>query len=158
MVRRSIAFLISLLLLGTILVCPTDTFADEPPPVILRTSLEPEPPVTVGQQIQFNVDILVDTWFTQAPQFPEIKVADAVALLPNTASFNFNDRINGKSYSGQRRTYYIFPQQPGRYEIPAITVSVIPAYRDRSSVEPISLSTDVVQFMAQLPPELAAQN
>lgn len=55
----------------------------------------------------------------------------AIALLPNTASFNFNERINGKAYSGQRRTYYIFPQQPGRYEIPAIAVSVVPAHPAR---------------------------
>lgn len=154
---RTLAFLITLLLFITAAAFyPSNALADRVPPVILRTSLEPESPVIVGQQVQFNVDILVDTWFTKAPQIPEIKVADAITLLPNTASFNFNERISGKAYSGQRRTYYIFPQQPGLYEIPPIAISVVPAYPNQPSAV-ISLFTDAMQFMAQLPPELAAQ-
>jgi hypothetical protein len=130
--------------------------ADGPSPVLVRTSLEPENPV-VGQQVEFRVDVFVDTWFRKAPEFPEVQVEDAIALLPPSASINLNQRIDGKSYAGQRRTYFLFPQLPGRYEVPALSIQVVPAQPGSSAPEPITQSTEPIDFMASLPPELAAQ-
>ncbi|MGK7926547.1 MAG: hypothetical protein AB4290_15125, partial [Spirulina sp.] len=125
--------------------------ADELPSVLVQTRLNPSNPV-VGQQVEFYVDIFVSTWFTRAPEVPEIEIDDAIALLPPSASTNLNKRIGTQSYAGQRRTYYLFPQLPGRYEIPSLRVTVAPAL---SPVDRVTLSTEATSFMAQLPPELA---
>jgi hypothetical protein len=131
--------------------------ADEPSSVLVRTNLDPKNPV-VGQQLEYQVDVFVDTWFAKAPAFPEIQVEDAIALLPATASININERINGKPYAGQRRTYFLFPQLPGRYTVPELSIKVSPAQPGSSTPEPITLSTEPIDFMASLPPELAAQS
>jgi len=131
--------------------------ADEPSSVLVRTSLDPENPV-VGQQLEYQVDVFVDTWFAKAPEFPEVQVEDAIALLPATASINLNERIDGKPYAGQRRTYFLFPQLPGRYTLPELAIKVFPARLGSSAPEPITLSTEPIDFLASLPPELAAQS
>jgi len=131
--------------------------ADKPPTVLVRTTLVPKNPV-VGQQIEYRVDVFVDTWFAKAPEFPEIQVEDAIALLPPTASINLNERINGQSYAGQRRTYYLFPQLPGRYNLPELSIKVVPAQPGNFAPEPTTLSTAPTDFMASLPAELAAQS
>jgi hypothetical protein len=136
---------------------PLAALADESPSVLLRTSLNPENPI-VGQQVEFRVDVFVDTWFAKAPQFPEIQIEDAIALLPATASINLNERIDGKFYAGQRRTYFLFPQQPGRYVIPELSPTVVPARPGNSTTETVNLSTPSVDFLARLPPDLRFQS
>jgi hypothetical protein len=142
---------------------PLMAWADEPPPanepspVLVRTSLDPKNPV-VGQQLEYRVDVFVDTWFAKAPEFPEVQVEDAIALLPATASININERIDGKPYAGQRRTYFLFPQLPGRYTVPELAIKVFPAQPGSSTPEPTTLSTEPIDFLASLPPELAAQS
>ncbi|MGV2828011.1 BatD family protein [Myxosarcina sp. GI1(2024)] len=133
------------------------SFTDESPSVLVRTNLKPEHPV-VGQQVEFQVDVFVDTWFAKAPQFPEIQIEDAIALLPPTASINLNERIDGKFYAGQRRTYFLFPQLPGRYVIPELSPTVVPARLGNSTNEPVSLSTPSVDFLARLPPDLTVRS
>ena len=123
--------------------------------VIFRTSLEPEKNLVVGQQMLFHVDLLVDTWFTKAPQVPEIKIPGALVLLPVGTSINFHEQIKGKSYFGQRHTYYIFPQKQGEYKIPSFDVSLIPAQSGKLAAEIVTLSITPQKFLARLPPELA---
>lgn len=142
---------------------PLMAWADEPPPadepssVLVRTSLDPKNPV-VGQQLEYRVDVFVDTWFAKAPEFPEVQVEDAIALLPSTASININERIDGKPYAGQRRTYFLFPQLPGRYTVPELSIKVSPAQPGSRAPKLTTLSTEPIDFLASLPPELAAQS
>ena len=131
------------------------TESEPSPTVILKTSLEPDANLVVGQQVQFHVDLLVDTWFTKASQVPEIKIPGAITLLPVGTSVNFRERIQGKSYSGQRRSYYIFPQKTGEYQIPPLEISLTPAQPGKLSAETITLATPVQKFTTQIPFELA---
>lgn len=107
--------------------------------------------------MEFRVDVFVDTWFAKAPQFPEIQVEDAITLLPSTSSVNTSERIDGKSYAGQQRTYFLFPQLPGRYQIPELSIAISPAQPGNSAPKSVNLFTEPVDFLASLPPELATQ-
>ena len=126
-IKKTISLWVCALVIFTTLFALPATAAtqesENSPQVILRTSLEPEENLVVGQQVLFYVELLVDTWFTQAPQVPEIKIPGAITLLPVGTSVNFSERIQGKSYSGQRRSYYIFPQKRGEYQIPPLEIS-----------------------------------
>ena len=151
--------LISLLWVLTSLFFGSPAWADSPPqaPVpIVRTTVTPNAPITVGQQVQLNVDLLVETWFTKAPQVPKINVKNAIALQPPNSSVNFSERINGKTYSGQRRTYFIFPQRPGRYDLPSLDFTLFPAQPGQPA-EPVMVSSEPLQFRALLPSALAEQ-
>ncbi len=158
-IKKTISIWVCVLLILTMLftlpATAATTESERSPTVILRTSLEPDANLVVGQQVQFHVDLLVDTWFSQAPQVPELKIPGAITLLPVGTSVNFSERIQGKSYSGQRRSYYIFPQKQGEYQIPPLQVSLVPAQPGKLSAEKITLSTPAQKFTTQLPFELA---
>jgi hypothetical protein len=129
-------------------------WAEELPSAFVRTHLQPENPV-VGQQVELQIEVFVDTWFKQAPQFPDLQITDAIALLPTSASVNLNEQLGNRTYAGQRRTYFLFPQLPGRYDIPAVSLQVVPAAPGQSEPPLLTLTTEPLNFMAQLPPELA---
>ena len=158
-IKKTISLWVCALVIFTTLFALPATAAtqesENSPTVILRTSLEPDANLVVGQQVQFHVDLLVDTWFAQAPQVPEIKIPGAITLLPVGSSVNFSERIQGKSYFGQRRNYYIFPQKAGEYEIPSIEVSIFPAQPGKASAETVTLSTPAQKFSTHLPLEVA---
>ena len=158
-IKKTISLWVCALVIFTTLFALPATAAtqesENSPQVILRTSLEPEENLVVGQQVLFYVDLLVDTWFTQAPQVPEIKIPGAITLLPVGTSVNFSERIQGKSYSGQRRSYYIFPQKRGEYQIPPLEISLVPAQLGKLPAETVNLSTSAQKFTTQLPFELA---
>lgn len=134
--------------------CVLPAYAEDMPSTFVRTHLQPEYPV-VGQQVEFQIEVFVDTWFKTAPQFPDIQVEDAITLLPASASVNFHKRFGSHSYTGQRRTYSLFPQLPGRYDLPAVSVQVFPVVFGSAQTTPITLVTEPQTVMVQLPPQLA---
>ncbi len=85
--------------------------------VRVRVSTEPEGRVVIGQQTRLFVDILTDTWFTQAPAYPDVDLDGAIALQPEQLGTNFTERIAGATYAAQRRSYVIFPQRAGPLEL-----------------------------------------
>jgi hypothetical protein len=88
----------------------------------VRVGTEPAGEVVLGQQTRFFVDILTDSWFTQAPRYPELPLEGAIALMPEQLGSNFTERIDGVTFAAQRRSYVIFPQRAGVLEIPALTI------------------------------------
>ena len=131
---------------------------EAPPSAIVRTSLSPDGELIVGQQVRLHVDVLVETWFDRAPRFPDIQVPNAIALRPSGATTNLSERIDGRLYSGIRRSYYIYPQEPGPFTIPTFQVTFTPAPADGSAPESVSLSTEIARFTAVVPPEAKARD
>jgi len=126
---------------------------DEPPPMA-RASLEPETPVTVGEPVRLTVEVLVPTWFTGAPRYPEIDLPDAMVIFEEQSGFNFSERIAGTSFAGQRREYRIFPMRPGRFELTNLAVEVRYAVNARPS--PLTrVSLEPTSFEATVPEEAA---
>ncbi|EAZ92309.1 BatD family protein [Crocosphaera chwakensis] len=149
--KALILLLISFICSG---ILTSNALADDHPDVFLRTSLEPKNPI-VGQQVTVNVDVFVNSWFAKAPQFSDIQIDDTIAFLPPNATLNLTKRIKNQTYAGQRHSYFLFPQLPGRYYLPTISVKIIPG---GGTGEAITLSTQETSFMAQLPSKLASES
>jgi hypothetical protein len=79
--------------------------------------------VTVGQPVTLTVDVYVPSYFTSAPRFPTLEVKDAVVVFDDEGS-NLSQRVGETDYAGQRRSYRIFPQRAGRFEVPGVEVRV----------------------------------
>jgi hypothetical protein len=79
--------------------------------------------VTVGQPVTLDVEVFVPSYFIGAPRFPEIAVKDAVAVFVDEG-VNLTAPAAGQTYVGQRRSYLIYPQQEGSFEVPAFAVEV----------------------------------
>ncbi len=129
--------------------------AQEPsqPKPFARARLEPGTRVTVGQPVTVVVEILVPTWFTGAPRFPELDVADAIAVFEDRGT-NFTERIDNQTWAGQSRQYHIYPQRPGAYVIAAIPIRVRYNAEGIGSRE-ATVSPREVRFEARIPPEAA---
>ncbi len=85
---------------------------------IIRARLEPASGVIVGQPVRLVVEVLVPNYFTGSPDFPNFELENAVVVLPEETPENTNSQIDGVSYAGIRRTYILYPQQPGEFQLP----------------------------------------
>lgn len=125
--------------------------AEPEPRPFARTRLEPGDRVTVGQPVTIVVEVLVPSFFTGAPRFPDLDVDDSIALFEDRGR-NFTERIDAITWAGQGRRYHVYPQRPGEFEIAEIPVTM--RYRSesaRSRTEAI-VSPPPVRFSAVLPP------
>ena len=117
-----------------------------------RVALDPGEVVTVGQPLTLRLEILAPSFFTGAPHFPDVSLPDALVLFVPRGS-NFSERIDGTTWAGQRRSYIVYPQRPGSFEISEIPIQVRysePNTRDRVTG---TASPPPVSFEAVLPPE-----
>lgn len=120
---------------------------------ILRVRVEPRAVVIVGQPLKVTVDILVPTWFTRAPQFPQLEIPGAIAILPEERPVNLIERIRGTSWSGLSRSYLIYPQEAREYILPPAELVVVYATGGGNSSPPIRLPLPPHRFEARIPPE-----
>jgi hypothetical protein len=102
------------------LCCATRALAQGEP--FVRTQLSARS-VTVGQPVTLDVDVFVPSYFIGAPRFPPLAVKDAVAVFVDEG-VSLTAPVAGQTYVGQRRSYRIYPQQEGSYEVPAFAVEV----------------------------------
>ncbi|WP_166366940.1 BatD family protein [Pseudomonas akapageensis] len=124
----------------------------EEPQVLVETSLQPAEGVVVGGTVRLQVDVLVDTWFLQAPQLPILELPGAVVTPPASDSLNLTVTRQGKTFFGLRFSYLIIPQQVQTYSIPALTIAVNPG----QASAPMKVQSTAQAFSARQPSGFAA--
>ena len=131
---------------------PVSGAAPEP---ILRLSVS-DTPVIPGQSVQMRVYLLVPTWMPSAPKFPTFEVPNVMVRLPPRSSRPISEQIEGETWSGTSRTYYLHPMVVGRFLIPSKRINV--TYADPETRRPrrVGLETKAFFIVAEVPPE--AQN
>jgi hypothetical protein len=113
-------------LLAVLLLClPLLGLAAEPE-VRVRTQLLPGDSVMVGGTLSLQVDLLVDTWFSQPPQLPPLKLVGALVSEPASEATHLTEKIDGKTFFGLRFHYQITPQSARRFDIPPLDIQVQP--------------------------------
>ncbi|WP_160154087.1 BatD family protein [Microbulbifer sp. ALW1] len=95
--------------------------AAESPQIDYKLSEEKAVP---GQSISLFVTILVPTWLTQPPDFPEFDQPNLSVTLPGRSSLAVSRVIDGDTWSGVTREYLIVPLAPGTYRLPAGEIKV----------------------------------
>jgi hypothetical protein len=119
---------------------------------LVRARIEGSGDVWVGQAVPLNVEVIVPSWFTGAPRFPELEVPNAVTLNPE-AAVNFVVQSAGKTFSAQGRRYLIFPQIKGKYTVPSAKVEVTYAMPDGKPSAPKYPASPSLIFEARVPAE-----
>lgn len=123
----------------------------EEPQLRVLTHLDPGPAVMVGETLQLQVDVLTNTWFTQAATLPELQINGAQVLAPNGEAEHLNQTLDGQMFYGMRYSYRITPQQAQSFEIPALSIRATPA---QASAEQTA-QTQPLAFTARQPPGFA---
>jgi hypothetical protein len=127
--------------------------AQAAPRPFARAFVEPDTLVTVGQPVTVRVEVLVPTWFTGAPFWPNVDLHDALTIFQYAGGYNFSDRVNGESWAGQARNYIVYPQRPGTYLIDEIPIDL--RYSADGRTDTVTVSPPALSFRANLPPEAA---
>lgn len=133
------------------LVAPLGAAAAEPPQPVLRMELEKFAAIP-GQPIVLRLSLLVPTWLPKPPVFPSLEVANVMVRLPARGSSPISERIDGDTWSGVTRAYRVYPMIPGRFRIPARSISI--TYADPRTRSPVTveLRTEELAFEATVPP------
>ena len=122
----------------------------EPKPVIVRSSLDPATGAYVGQKVKLYIEVMTNTWFTKAPQYPELRIPHAICLELSQFGTNYTERIQGETYAIQRKEYVIYPQRAEQYRVPALAVDIVFARPGESAGE-VTLSSSALEFDARIP-------
>ncbi|WP_259755642.1 hypothetical protein [Pseudomonas sp. GCEP-101] len=135
-----------------LLLClPLFGLADEPE-VKVRTRLLPSDSVMVGGTLHLQVDLLVDTWFSQPPQLPPLKLSGAVVSEPASEATHLTEKVDGKTFFGLRFYYQITPQSARGFDIPPLDIRVLPG----QGSGPVQVHSQPLHFTASQPAGVAA--
>ncbi len=140
---RQLRHLVAFAALGA----PVSAWAQAP---IARATLSPSGIVTVGQPVTLTVLVFVPSFFQGAPAYPDLDVDDAITIF-NDRGTNISERVGRDTWAGQSRTYTIYPQRVGVYQISDISVEV--RYRGADGNTSATARAPSVSFEARIPPE-----
>jgi len=127
-------------------------FAEDRP--IVRAEITPET-VAVGESVELKVTVLVPTWFTRPPVYPNFELANAITRLPDDSSYSIRERIGNDSWSGIVRSYKVLPLFGASYRLSGQSMSI--TYANPGS-EPLTVDIEVpeVIFKGSVPSSAAA--
>ncbi|QBF26721.1 hypothetical protein EXN22_13820 [Pseudomonas tructae] len=132
-------------LLAALLICLSPLALAADPQVRVEQRLVPDTPIMVGATVSLEIDLLVDTWFTDAPVLPTLDLPDAVVGPPGGEAQHLNRDIAGTRFFGLRYSYQIIPQAARRFEIPALAFKVMPG----QGSGPLMVSSQPLVFQAR---------
>jgi hypothetical protein len=118
------------------------------PELRVQTSLQPADSVMVGGILELQLDVLTDSWFTDAPTLPDLKLPGALVLPPDGHAEHINQTLDGKSFNGMRYRYRITPNLARGFDIPPLTVRAIPG----QASAPLTAQSQPLHFTAAQPP------
>ena len=94
-----------------------------------------------GETVALRVTILVPTWMTQPPLFPEFDQPNLSVSLPGRSTISVSQVIDGDTWSGVTREYQIVPLAPGNYQLPAGKIKV--TYKNPDGAEDLQTTLDI---------------
>lgn len=131
--------------------CSAHLLAAEPQ-LRVQARLVPSDSAVVGETVQLQLDVLTDTWFTSAPQLPELNLPGTLVSPPGDQTEHLTERLDGTPFFGIRYVFRITLQQAGDLHIPALTVTASPG----NAQAPLSASTEPLTLHGQLPAGVTA--
>lgn len=93
--------------------------------VVVRADFVPRE-AWVGQRVVLQVDVLAAEAWAQLEGRPRIELPGAYVLPPQGDGIRLRETIDGRSYSGQRYEFFVYPQRAGRLtlQVPGVEVRV----------------------------------
>ncbi len=135
-------------MVATLLVVSLPLLAQSPR---VRTSVS-KSSVTVGEPVTLVVEVFVPTWFSGAPQFPEITVNGAI-VTRSDQTLNLTEQFDYDTWAGQRREYSVIPLKTGTLTIAPFDVTVRYALDGAKPSDPTPVTTKSIEISASVPPE-----
>jgi len=129
------------------------------PLVRVSTDIEPDSSVQVGQRVRLILDVLSQDGWANVKTMPELELAGTVVYLPSGQSVRLNETVQGKAFSGQRNEWWLYPQRPGKYQVPSLKVNVLVNTYDANSDPTVhEMTTEPVAYPVVHPSGLDGKN
>lgn len=113
----------------------------------VQAQLLPDDSAVVGETVQLQLDVLTDTWFTSAPQLPELNLPGALVTPPAGQAEHLTERQGDIPWFGMRYLYQLTLQQAGDLQLPALTVTATPG----NAQAPLNASSQPLLLHVHLP-------
>jgi hypothetical protein len=118
--------------------------------VRIRTWVEPVGKLISRQQVNLQIEVATDKWFSGGTKIGSFELNDAIVLQREKFAVNSSRNVGGKSWTVQEWTLAIYPQRTGLFEIPEIPVQISIAGENLESIVG-TLAAPALEFIAEVP-------
>jgi hypothetical protein len=116
----------------------------------IKAWIEPRENIIARQQVNLQIEIATDKWFSGGTRFGPFEIKDAILLQRENFALNSSRKEDNASWTVQQWTLVIYPQRGGVFEIPTIPVHLSIAGDNLESIVG-ELQTEPFSFTAGLP-------
>lgn len=117
--------------------------------VSINAWLEPSDNLVVRQQLELVIEVATDRWFAAGTRIPRFELDNAIVLRRKTLATNFTRQQQGQTWSVQRWSISVYPQDSGLYQVEPIAVQIHVAEGQQQISG--SLLTPAVEFEVSRP-------
>jgi len=118
--------------------------------VRIRAWVEPGENINARQQVNLQIEIATDKWFSGGTRIGAFEVEGAIVLQREKFAVNSSRNEVGKTWTVQEWTIAVYPQRYGEFVIPDISVQVSIAGENLESIIG-DLTVPSFKFIANLP-------
>lgn len=120
--------------------------------VRVRVTADPTEGAVIGQHIRLFVDVLFPDDMPHPPKVASPEVAGAQLFRFESQATTMNDRVDGRSYVGQRFEFALYPRRGGGLAVPPFTATLL----DRAGNPTGSAHSDPLSVAVAVPPGIDA--
>ena len=92
--------------------------------VRIRAWLEPEENIIARQQVNLQIEVATDKWFSGGTRIGRFEIKDAVVMQREKFALNSTRTDGDRNWTVQQWTLVVYPQRDGQFEIPAIPLQL----------------------------------
>ena len=107
----------------------------------------------VGQRVVLQLEVLAADAWAQLDGMPRIEVPGAYVLPPQDQGVRLQETLDGRSHTGQRYEFFVYPQRAGTLALPAATIAVrVRQFGAEAGEETLSAALPASSFESRMPP------
>jgi len=106
----------------------------------------------VGERVSLSVQILTDTWLSQAATITVPEVPGLILLKVSAFGVNGTERVGADTYTTQAHEYAVFARRSGRFVIPAFRLRFGVAGQPVGTKVLVDRETEPIELVAAMPP------
>ena len=119
----------------------------------IQTRVEPNENTVAMQQLELQIEVATDKWFSGGTRIGRFEIKDAIVLQREKFAVNSTYVEAGTTWTMQTWVLTLYPQRAGRFEVPRIPLTLSIAGEGLEKIQG-QLSTKPVEFSATVPDEL----
>lgn len=119
----------------------------------IQTRVEPKDKIVAMQQIELQIEVATDKWFSGGTRIGRFEIDDAIVLQREKFAVNSTRVEAGTTWAVQTWAITIYPQRAGVFKVPEIPLELSIAGDELEKIQG-ELRTSPIEFRASVPDKL----